>query len=80
MTGAAVTFDRKISIGTVIQVLAFIGSAIGLWIALDRRVTASEVRVTYVEAKAKDHEDIESKRLDRIEQKIDRLLDRKGER
>lgn len=72
--GAAVTFDRKISIGTVIQVLAFIGAAMGVWMALDRRVTASETKVAFVQEKQKDHAVEESRRLDRIEEKIDRLL------
>lgn len=71
------TFDRKMSIGQVIQILTFLGVISGIWIMQDRRLTASETKIVSVEEASKKHEDIEAKRLERIEEKIDRLLEKR---
>lgn len=51
----------------VLYVLAFIGQGIGVYVALDRRVTRLEAVG-----------EAEAERLERIEAKLDRLIERDG--
>ncbi len=71
------TFDKKISLSALLQVLAMLGTVIGAWMALDRKVQASEARMAFVDERQKEHEERESKRLERIEEKLDKLLEKR---
>lgn len=72
------TLDRKLSLlAQAVQIIAFVGVVIGIWTLQERRLTASENKIVSVEEAYKKHEDIESKRLERIENKIDRLLEKR---
>ena len=69
-------FDRTISFGDLIVFIILACSGIGYIIAQDRRQTTLEVQVADIKASDQiDKADL-SKHMDRIEDKLDRLIEK----
>jgi hypothetical protein len=64
--------DRWLTPGNLFGMLGMLGAIIAAWMSFDSRVT----RVESDYKSAVEHYNISTKRLDRIEDKLDRLIER----
>lgn len=64
---------RPQAIFTAVATLGAFGS---MWMSFDRRVTENQNNIASVGTRLNDHKAEEDRRLDRIETKLDRLIER----
>jgi hypothetical protein len=67
------TWDGKITFGSVLTLIGMIGGMIVFWASFTSKVTASEVKIKQLEDAGGRLEERIEKRLERIEDKIDRI-------
>ena len=79
-----ITFDKRIGLDTLIAFATLFVIVLGVAIAQDRRVTITETQVKSLEAtdvrietQQKSMQNDITKRLDRMEEKLDRLVGRR---
>lgn len=64
-----------LTVGNVISIVVFVSGLIGHWIYMDRRVTRLETRVDSLEKSSVKLELDIVKRLEKLEDKIDKLIE-----
>ena len=79
-----ITFDKRIGLDTLIAFATLLFIVVGLALSQDRRVTISETKILSLEAtdarietQQKSVQNDITKRLDRMEEKLDRLVGRR---
>ena len=79
-----ITFDKRIGLDTLIAFATLLFIVVGLALSQDRRVTISETKILSLEAtdarietQQKSMQNDITKRLDRMEEKLDRLVGRR---
>jgi hypothetical protein len=66
------TWDPKINLGNLLTILAMLGGAVALWGKMESRAATLEVRQNQIEKREDRFEDDIVRRLERIENKLDR--------
>lgn len=53
-SGRRLRFVPEITLGNVLQLLTFAAAVVGLWVSLDKRISAAEVRESYAVEERRD--------------------------
>lgn len=64
-----------LTVGNVISIIVFVSGLVAHWIYMDRRVTRLETRLDSIEKSSVKLESDILKRLEKLEGKIDKLID-----
>ncbi len=79
-----ITFDKRVGLDTLIAFATLFVIVVGIAVAQDRRVTVTETKVislestdSRIESQQKSMQNDITKRLDRMEEKLDRLVGRR---
>ena len=71
-----IKFSRAITLGNVVQILMIAIGGLGFWFGQDKRISLNENAVQTVRERHVDDRSSVDRRLERIEGKIDHLLEK----
>lgn len=66
----------QITLGNILSLIVFVASSVGVYVTMDRRITRAEADIQNLRANYAKFEADVIARLDKLSDKLDRLIDR----